>query len=101
MGDAGKSWSINNPEVSSLNDGLGLISVPTIRTGTSQETLTFAYLYGWHIYAYALYVRAMPNSEVNMPYPYRKLSTPEDHAVVRPNVDTLLPLCFMTYLKRI
>lgn len=24
-----------------------------------------------------------------MPYPYRKLTTSEDHAVVRPNVDTL------------
>lgn len=31
----------------------------------------------------------MPNPKVDVPYPYRKLSTPEDHAVVRPNVDTL------------
>ncbi|PCG97271.1 protein of unknown function DUF1254 [Penicillium occitanis (nom. inval.)] len=33
----------------------GHISVPTVRTDPSQGALTFVYLYGWPIYAYALF----------------------------------------------
>lgn len=63
--------------------------IHTASISTPQDALAFAYLYSFPLYAYALYVKAFSNPQVNIAYPFRSLATPEDYAVVRPNVDTL------------
>lgn len=83
-----------------INNGRRMLVLPSIlystskliqlaSISTSQDALAFAYLYGFPLYAYALYVKAFSNPQVNVAYPFRNLATPEDHVVVRPNVDTL------------
>ncbi|KAL3456034.1 hypothetical protein BJX64DRAFT_297050 [Aspergillus heterothallicus] len=61
----------------------------TMEVSTPQDVLAFAYLYGYPLYAYAQYVKTIPGAETNVAYPFRNLATPDDRAVVRPNVDTL------------
>ncbi|KAL3454149.1 hypothetical protein BJX65DRAFT_301936 [Aspergillus insuetus] len=56
---------------------------------TPQDALCFAYLYGYPVYAYAQYVKTIADAKPNVAYPFRNLATPDNRAVVRPNVDTL------------
>ncbi|KAL2847767.1 hypothetical protein BJY01DRAFT_234163 [Aspergillus pseudoustus] len=60
-----------------------------MEASTPQDALAFAYLYGYPVYAYAQYVKTIPDAKPNVAYPFRNLATPDDRAVVRPNVDTL------------
>ncbi|OLN95348.1 hypothetical protein CCHL11_04729 [Colletotrichum chlorophyti] len=64
-------------------------------TTCAQANLTFAYLYGYPLYQYALAVQRTPNATVNSLFHQRKVSTAADRWLNKPNVDTLYSRAFL------
>jgi hypothetical protein len=63
-------------------------SVDATLQGSAQNTLTFAYQYGFPLTAYGQFVRKTGGSE-NILHHNQALADSDFRAVVRPNVDTL------------